>query len=132
MYEIQKSAEFSAAHALRDYEGPCARTHGHNYRVEAIVRGERLDSREILIDFYDLDRILAAAVERLDHRDLNGVPPFDSVNPTAEAIAAWFYREMAEPVRNATGGRAALAAVRLWETPDACVVYSESRSGPGA
>jgi 6-pyruvoyltetrahydropterin/6-carboxytetrahydropterin synthase len=125
MFEIRKSLEFSAAHALRDYVGPCARTHGHNYRIEAIVRGEALDPREILIDFYDLDRILAAVVEQVDHRDLNGVPPFDRVNPTAEAIAAWFYRQMAEPVREATGGRAVLAAVRLWETADACVIYSE-------
>ena len=87
MYEIQKSAEFSAAHALRDYEGPCARNHGHNYRIEIVVRGHTLDRQRLLIDFADLDRLLAPLVERLDHQNLNEIPPFDRVNPTAEASA---------------------------------------------
>jgi 6-pyruvoyltetrahydropterin/6-carboxytetrahydropterin synthase len=125
MYEIQKCADFSAAHALRDYVGPCARNHGHNYRVEIVVRGETLDRQRLLIDFADLDRLLAPLVERLDHQNLNEIPPFDRVNPTAEAIAEWFYRGLVEPVARATGGRATLALVRLWETPEACVVYSE-------
>ena len=125
MYEVQKSAEFSAAHTLRDYEGPCARNHGHNYRVEIVVRGKALDAQRLLIDFADLDRILAPLVARLDHQNLNEIPPFDTVNPTAEAIAEWFYRGMVEAVSKATDGRARLAAVRLWETPDSWVVYSE-------
>ena len=125
MYEVQKSAEFSAAHALRDYEGPCARNHGHNYRIEIVVRGETLDGQRLLIDFSELDRILAPLVARLDHQNLNEIPPFDRVNPTAEAIAEWFYRGMAEPVAKATDGRARLRAVRLWETPDSWVVYFE-------
>jgi 6-pyruvoyltetrahydropterin/6-carboxytetrahydropterin synthase len=125
MYEVQKSAEFSAAHTLRDYEGPCARNHGHNYRVEVVVRGEKLDPQRLLIDFADLDRILAPLVARLDHQNLNEIAPFDRVNPTAEAIAEWFYRGLVEPVTKATGGRARLGAVRLWETPDSWVVYSE-------
>jgi 6-pyruvoyltetrahydropterin/6-carboxytetrahydropterin synthase len=126
MFEIQKSATFSAAHSLRDYVGPCARNHGHNYRVEIVVRGEVLDPAEMLIDFEVLDRLLAPVVARLDHRNLNEVPPFDRVNPTAEAIAAWFFRQLAEPVKQATQERAFLAAIRLWETPDACVLYTEA------
>jgi len=125
MYEVQKSVEFSAAHALRDYEGPCARNHGHNYRVEIAVRGDTLDRQKLLIDFAELDRILAPLVARVDHQNLNEIPPFDRVNPTAEAIAEWFYRGMVESVAKATEGRARLAAVRLWETPDSWVVYSE-------
>src|SRR5438477_249381 len=35
--------EFSSAHALRGYRGKCENTHGHNYRVEVHVRGERLN-----------------------------------------------------------------------------------------
>ena len=38
MFEIVKSAEFAAAHALREYDGPCARSHGHNYKVEIVLR----------------------------------------------------------------------------------------------
>ncbi|MFW6113383.1 MAG: 6-carboxytetrahydropterin synthase, partial [Actinomycetota bacterium] len=29
MYEVRASANFDAAHYLRDYHGPCAHMHGH-------------------------------------------------------------------------------------------------------
>jgi 6-pyruvoyltetrahydropterin/6-carboxytetrahydropterin synthase len=125
MFEVQKSAEFSAAHSLRDYDGPCARNHGHNYRVEVVVRGRRLDDRRMIIDFHTIEEILAPVVRRVDHRNLNEIPPFDTVNPTAEAVAAWFFTELKAAVAERTGGGGYLAAVRLWETPDACVTYSE-------
>jgi 6-pyruvoyltetrahydropterin/6-carboxytetrahydropterin synthase len=128
MFEVQKSAEFAAAHSLRDYDGPCARNHGHNYRVEVVVRGRRLDDRRMIIDFHSIDEILAPVVRRIDHRNLNEIPPFDTVNPTAEAIAAWFFGELRDAVAERTGGTGYLAAVRLWETPDSCATYSEEPS----
>jgi len=124
MYTVRKSLEFSAAHALRDYEGPCARVHGHNYRVEVEVRGPELDGRELLVDFYDVDRWLKPLVAQVDHRLLNEVPPFTEVNPTAEAIAAWFYRELKRALGPLPPG-ARLVAVHLWETPDSCASYGE-------
>ena len=52
----------------------------------------------------------------------------ETINPTAEAIAAWFFRELKPQVAEITGSRAELARVRLWETPEACVTYSEDRA----
>ncbi len=124
MFEITKTAEFAAAHSLRDYDGPCARNHGHNYRLELTVRGGVLDDQRMLIDFTALDRVLGPFLERVDHRNLNEVPPFTEVNPTAEAVAAWIHAELAREIGAASGGRARLTAVRLWETPDACVTYT--------
>ena len=43
MYEVMIEEEFSAAHALRGYRGKCENLHGHNWKVEVYVRGERLD-----------------------------------------------------------------------------------------
>ena len=63
-------------------------------------------------------------IEKVDHNNLNLIPPFDEVNPTAEAVAAWIHQELAPRIAEASGGRAHLAAVRLWETPDACVTYT--------
>lgn len=128
MFEIQTSIEFSAAHSLRDYDGPCARNHGHNYRLEIVVRAERLNDQQMVMDFVDMDRLLAGVIKPLDHRNLNEVPPFDEINPTAEAIAAWFFGKLKPAVAETTGGRAELARVRLWETPEACVTYSEENT----
>jgi 6-pyruvoyltetrahydropterin/6-carboxytetrahydropterin synthase len=117
--------EFSAAHALRDYEGPCARTHGHNYRIEVVVQGRDLDDRRLLIDFYDLKQMLRPLVDRLDHRDLNEVAPFTEINPTAEAIAAWFFEELKKEFERLGDSRIRLAEVHVWETPNSCASYSE-------
>ncbi len=125
MFTIRKSVSFAAAHSLRDYDGPCARNHGHNYRVEVSVEGRELDSQKMLVDFVDLDAILAPLLERVDHRNLNEVPPFDEINPTAEAIAAWFHRELRSRVLEISGGRARLVEIRLWETPDAYVIVRD-------
>ena len=52
MYEIRAQVEFSAAHHLLDYEGgKCENQHGHNWLVEAFVRGDILDQSNILVDF---------------------------------------------------------------------------------
>ena len=100
--------------------------HGHNWVVRAYYEFERVDDRGLTIDYLELkagmDRVI---LERFDHRHLNDIPPFDRVNPTAEAVAAWFYREMRPRIAEVSGGRAALNAVRLWETPDSCVTYTE-------
>jgi 6-pyruvoyltetrahydropterin/6-carboxytetrahydropterin synthase len=125
MFEIRKSAEFAAAHLLREYDGPCSRNHGHNYKVELVVRGEKLDDQRMLMDFTHLERALAPLLARVDHQNLNELPPFDEVNPTAEAVAAWFYGELKRPIDQMSKGRAHLAAIRLWETSDSCVTYTE-------
>ena len=126
MFEIRKSSQFAAAHTLRGYEGPCSRNHGHNYKVEIVVRGEQLDDQQMILDCLEMDRILAPVIDKVDHRNLNEIPPFDSVNPTAEAIAAWFFRELKTTIAARTDGRGRLSAVNLWETPDFCVTYSET------
>ena len=125
MFEIRKSAEFAAAHLLRGYEGPCSRNHGHNYKVELVVRGKELDDQRMLMDFTHLDQVLAPLLARVDHQNLNELSPFDEVNPTAEAVAAWFHAELKRPIAEMSMGRAHLAAIRLWETSDSCVTYTE-------
>ena len=52
------------------------------------------------MDFVEVKKNIKELVERLDHRFLNNVPPFDKLNPSAENIAKYFYDELESPVRN--------------------------------
>ena len=54
MYEVRVEADFAAAHFLKDYHGKCENLHGHNYKVYAHVRGDRLDEGGMLLDFTEL------------------------------------------------------------------------------
>ncbi len=123
MYEVRVTADFSAAHFLRDYNGKCENLHGHNYRVYAHVRGGRLDEGGMLVDFARLKRALRAVCGRLDHTNLNDTEAFCQ-NPSAERIAQYIYGELvAELLRDGidlsrrdSAQSAFLSAVDVFET----------------
>ena len=60
--------------------------------------------------------------DELDHRYLNDLEPFKNVNPTAENIAAYMFRRIAERLNSDT---IKVTALTLWETERACVRYTE-------
>ena len=125
MFEIRVRTRFSASHHLRGYPGDCARVHGHNWEVEARLEGPALDEMGMVADFRRLRRALDEVAARLDHRDLNGVPPFDQDNPTAENLARFFYRELTSSVGGFSGPELRLKKVTVFETPDTGAAYSE-------
>lgn len=120
-YTLRVLSEFAAAHTLRDYPGACSRLHGHNWKVEVEVRGSELDQIGMVIDFRDIKRAAREVGERLDHRYLNELEPFDSINPTAENISRYFYDELSQRLN---GQNLKVHAVTLWETDRACVRYA--------
>jgi 6-pyruvoyltetrahydropterin/6-carboxytetrahydropterin synthase len=120
MFEISVEYTFAAGHALRGYKGKCENVHGHNYKVQVMVGGDQLDSAGLLLDFVDLRRAIKGLVERVDHRFLNDLEPFDKINPSAENIAKFFYDELAPQVQE-RGQQ--IQAVRVWETDTTSATY---------
>ena len=120
MFEISVEETFAAGHALRGYHGKCEKIHGHNYKVLVTLEGESLDSAGLLVDFVDVKRLLHAVVDRLDHQFLNDVPPFDTLNPTAENMARYFCEEVAKGLDPA---RARVSSVKVWETDTSTATY---------
>jgi len=122
IYTLKVVTDFAAAHALRDYAGECSQLHGHNWKVEVEVIATSLDEAGMGIDFKTIKIHAKEALSRLDHRHLNEIKPFDTINPTAENIAAYLYRQLSGSLN---GARIRVAAVTLWETERACVRYTE-------
>ena len=121
-YTLKIVMDFASAHTLRDYPGACSRMHGHNWKVEAEVKASELDQVGMGIDFKEIKKATREITDRLDHRYLNEVEPFDQINPTAENIAAYLYTELSKALNSA---RVRVSAVTLWETERACVRYTE-------
>ncbi len=114
MFEVTVEQEFASAHALRNYKGACENVHGHNWKAQAVIEGEKLDQAGMLVDFLDVKRMLEAIIAPLDHRFLNEVPPFDVRNPSAENLAEHFYEKLRENLQDIPGVR--VKEVRIWET----------------
>jgi 6-pyruvoyltetrahydropterin/6-carboxytetrahydropterin synthase len=121
MYQLVVQVSFCGAHFLRDYEGPCASLHGHNYRVEARVVGSELDRAGMLVDFKRVKDLLEDIVRPFDHRVTNDVPPFDTMNPTAENMARYVCERLAEAVKPLG---LQVASVGIWETEKYGAFYS--------
>ncbi|HNA30687.1 MAG TPA: 6-carboxytetrahydropterin synthase QueD [Thiobacillaceae bacterium] len=73
-------------------EHPCARLHGHSFRVEIRVAGPLDSDLGWVVDFADIRTAWQAVHDALDHRCLNDVPGLE--NPTTEHLARWIWARL--------------------------------------
>lgn len=125
MYLICKQHHFSASHRLKGVpeDHPCGRLHGHNYKVEVMLAGTKVNEVGWVRDFAALDPVWEYIDTYLDHRHLNEVLPGRT---TAECIAEHLYVTAKEKVGEVgKGGK--VVAVRVWETPKSWAVYTGAK-----
>ena len=122
MFEVTVDQTFAAAHALRNYKGGCENVHGHNFKVQIVISGDRLDDAGLLVDFIDVKNLMGEILARLDHQNLNEVPPFDVKNPSAENIAEYICTEMSGGLIN-TPVPVRIREVKVWETEIQSATY---------
>ncbi|CDM64400.1 6-carboxytetrahydropterin synthase QueD [Pyrinomonas methylaliphatogenes] len=120
-FEVMIERNFSSAHQLRGYKGKCENLHGHNYKVEIYARGRKLNEIGLLVDFAELKAAADEVIERLDHRNLNEIPPFDrELNPSAENLARYILEQIAARISDE---RVQIYKVRCFETPTSVATY---------
>jgi 6-pyruvoyltetrahydropterin/6-carboxytetrahydropterin synthase len=123
MFVVTVQAHYDSAHYLRNYQGKCERLHGHRYVVELALATEELDRAGIAFDFVDVKQHLRELADHLDHNNLNDLPPFDEVEPSAENQARYFYEEMRRRLPDRMAD--AVLYTKVWETPTQWAMYSE-------
>ncbi len=132
MYLVTKRIDFCYGHRLLDYDGVCKHPHGHNAVVEVDVRTDSLDSRNMVVDFSDIKKVVKGWIDReLDHKmilrhDDPLVKPLQALgepiyivdsNPTVERIARLIFDHAREAGIN-------VVTVRVWETPTSVAAYT--------
>lgn len=88
MYRVTKTMEISGAHRLNlPYMSKCENLHGHNWIVSVTCECEdyELDNGMVV----DFTHIKKEVQDKFDHHYLNDIPPFDTINPTAENMAKY-------------------------------------------
>jgi len=96
--------------------------HGHNWKVEVEVCGNKLDNVGMVIDFKNIKKSAKKIGGLLDHQFLNDLEPFKNQNPTAENIARYFYCELSKIVNTDV---IKVKSIRLWETDRSAAEYTE-------
>jgi 6-pyruvoyltetrahydropterin/6-carboxytetrahydropterin synthase len=120
MYELKVQTHFAAAHQLRMVADKCENLHGHNWKIEVCVQGEKLNEAGILIDFGEIKRYVADIMKVLDHKFLNELDIFPDGNPSSESIA----RYIADTLQARIDDPAiAISRVTAWESDNASATY---------
>ncbi|MFO0706741.1 MAG: 6-carboxytetrahydropterin synthase [Nitrospira sp.] len=104
---LTKRIEFSSSHRYikpewdeaknRAVFGACYNppAHGHNYLLEVTVAGEVDPKTGMVINLFDLKRVLLEMIEEFDHKNFNlDMPYFRDRVPTSENIARLFWAKL--------------------------------------
>jgi 6-pyruvoyltetrahydropterin/6-carboxytetrahydropterin synthase len=122
MYKIKVISHFSSAHTLRGYKGKCESLHGHNWKVEALVKTSKLNHLGMVVDFSELKKILNQILDQFDHQNLNDLDIFKKNNPSSEQIAKCIFNQLQKKISKKN---CYLEEVRVWETDSSCASYSK-------
>ena len=126
-------------HALTHHDGKCYHFHGHNYTLEATVRGGVDDRTGMVMDFGDLKTLIKGILDRdYDHKflihwddprahELSVLDPegvrLVLFQPTAENLAKtikwWIQNDLLE--LGLSTKQVKVTRVKLWETSNAHV-----------
>lgn len=131
MFQVAKTLYFNYGHRLLGGHDKCSHLHGHSARVEITMAVPRLNSRGMVVDFFDIRETIGEWIDKnLDHKMIlakkdplakllkKAGEPVVTVdeNPTAEMLAKWIFlaaKRMRLPVSKVT----------LWENQDSCAVF---------
>ncbi|MFZ0242557.1 MAG: 6-carboxytetrahydropterin synthase QueD [Desulfobacterales bacterium] len=121
MFELKIVTHFAAAHQLKMVAEKCENLHGHNWKIEVCLKGDKLTPAGILMDFGEVKKKVADIMARLDHRFLNEITPFnDTYAPSSENIAFYIAGELQKDLADRP---VAVSRVTAWESDNACATY---------
>jgi 6-pyruvoyltetrahydropterin/6-carboxytetrahydropterin synthase len=128
MYELKVITRFAAAHQLAMVGAKCENLHGHNWKIEVVLTGDRLNDAGVLMDFGEIKAHLREIMGRLDHKFLNELPIFAGRQPSSERIAAFVAEQLKQAI-DAPSIR--VSRVSAWESEDACATWIANESSAG-
>ena len=106
--KIAKEFRWEMGHRLPEHFGLCKNIHGHSYKMIVEFEGE-LDKNQMVIDYYDVEKIINPVIEKLDHsfmvnaedkivleflEKMNSKKVLVDFNSTAENICSYLLSEI--------------------------------------
>ena len=119
MFTIRKLMRFEAAHVLSSsYSKACQRVHGHSYVVELFFKSKRLNNDGMVLDFGEVKDVAGPLIGKWDHTLITPQDFPGGLNPTAEHMAEYLYKEIKTSI-------SMVSKVRVHETATGWAEYSE-------
>jgi 6-pyruvoyltetrahydropterin/6-carboxytetrahydropterin synthase len=130
--KISKEFRWEMGHRIPVHEGLCKNVHGHSYKMIVEISG-KIGKNGMIIDFYDLGKIIEPIIERYDHAFMcweqdeklkqflinnemkRVIVPYHS---TVENICKDFVEKISFDLRNLKGYKFEGLTVKVFETPN--------------
>lgn len=90
-FELKQHFQIESARFLPklDKSHPCARLHGHSFKIILTLTGDLDPAVGWVMDYNEIQDRVKPLLQQIDHQVLNEVPGLE--NPTSELLAKWFY-----------------------------------------
>jgi 6-pyruvoyltetrahydropterin/6-carboxytetrahydropterin synthase len=103
---ITKVFEFESAHHLPNYDGLCAYTHGHTFKLEVTIQNKINPYTGFVMDFGKLKKAVNSTIGwGLDHGYLNDLIEM----PSCENMLFWVWSQLSSELKG-------LKKIKIWET----------------
>ncbi|MBF0224513.1 MAG: 6-carboxytetrahydropterin synthase QueD [Desulfobacterales bacterium] len=124
MFELKVINQFAAAHRLKMVEKKCENLHGHNWKVEVSIIGEKLNEGGVLLDFGEIKEHLGEIINTLDHSYLNEFDDLKGKEPSSENIAYYIANKLQNKIKNIdVKNDVRVFKVEVWESDNASASY---------
>jgi 6-pyruvoyltetrahydropterin/6-carboxytetrahydropterin synthase len=97
MYEVGVARSFHAAHQL-DESPSAGEHHEHDYRVEAVVRGDALEANGMLLDLDALGAAVGECLGELESVELGSLETFEHEDTTVENVAEHIWNHVRQVI----------------------------------
>jgi 6-pyruvoyltetrahydropterin/6-carboxytetrahydropterin synthase len=130
--KISKEFRWEMGHRLPFHNGLCRNVHGHSYKMVVEITGE-INNSGMIIDFYDLNKIIDPLIKNYDHaflcwendKDLKEFlikhkmkRVFVSYQSTVENICNDFLEKIGAKMKKLKGNNIKELNVKIFETPN--------------
>jgi GNAT superfamily N-acetyltransferase len=85
-----------------------------------------LDEAGMALDFSQLKKKTRILLEKLDHQNLNDIPPFNGINPSSENIALYLFNLLTEDLKDFPA--VTLTQVTVWESDTSKASYTKTQT----
>lgn len=136
--KIAKEYRWEMGHRLPDHPGLCRNVHGHSYRMIVELEGE-VNEDGMVIDFYELGKIVKPIVEMFDHsflvhkddskliamlEELESRRVVVDYSATVENICKDILQRIIKRIREEEIKNISKVTVTLFETPNASAILT--------
>ena len=120
-YDLALDVFFNARHyvVMDGHKGP---EHAHSYRMRVRCQSRTLSSDDqAVIGYHILNARVDDILQVYNNTLLNGLPPFQKLQPTTEVLAAVTYQQLEQMLSDL---QIRLISVTVWEAPTKAITYS--------